>query len=169
MVALRATVRAYWREPQLAHAVARVNDSFLASVPIDKFATFFVGRLSTGSGRVDYVNAGHNRPLLFRAGGATETLDEGGMVLGMFDSVPYADGIVQLGRGDVLLIYSDGITEAWDDAGDEYGDKRLAETAKAHCSSNVAEIHERVLAAVDAFSDHAKPTDDRTLIVLKRE
>jgi len=169
MAVLRAAVRGHWAEGEVSEAVGRINRTLCQNVPPNKYVTFFLARLSPATGELRYVNAGHNRPLLFRAGGATETLDEGGMVLGMFDSVPYADGVVQLGRGDVLLIYSDGITEAWDDAGDEYGDKRLAETAKAHCSSNVAEIHERVLAAVDAFSDHAKPTDDRTLIVLKRE
>jgi sigma-B regulation protein RsbU (phosphoserine phosphatase) len=170
MAVLRAAVRGHWAdEGEISDAMGRINRTLCQNVPANKYVTFFMARLDPGTGELRYVNAGHNPPLLFRAAGATETLEEGGMVLGMFDSVPYGDGVVQLGRGDVLLVYSDGLTEAWDEAGDEFGDKRLAETAVALRSSNVAEIHERVLAAVDAFSDHAKPTDDRTLVVLKRE
>ena len=78
------------------------------------------------TGRLRYVNAGHNPPALVRADGRTETLTEGGMVLGLFDSVPYAAGSVQMNAGDVLVVYSDGVSETWDEAGDEFGDAREA-------------------------------------------
>ena len=168
MAVLRAAVRGHWADAELSDGVRRINRTLCQNIPPNKYVTFFMARLDPASGDLRYVNAGHNPPMLLRAGGAVETLDEGGMVLGMFDSVPYAEGSVHLDAGDVLMVYSDGLTEAWDEAGEEFGDKRLAECAQKHRAAGAAEIHVQVLNAVDAFTDHAKATDDRTLIVLKR-
>jgi len=161
-------VRGHWAEGGPADAVRRINRTLCQNVPPNKYVTFFLARLDPGSGELRYVNAGHNPPLLVRAGGDRETLQEGGMVLGMFDSVPYAEGTVHLSAGDVLLIYSDGLTEAWDEAGDEFGEQRLADCACEQRAASAEEIHTCVLGAVDTFTDHAKATDDRTVIVLKR-
>jgi sigma-B regulation protein RsbU (phosphoserine phosphatase) len=165
MVALRATVRAYWREPQLAHAVARVNDSFLASVPIDKFATFFVGRLSTGSGRVDYVNAGHNRPLLVRAAGPVDVLGDGGTILGAFENRTWIEGSAMLTPGDTLLVFSDGISDTWPDM--DVADRELVRLVRAHAGLSAAALQVAVLRALDQVEDQ-RPQDDRTLLVVKR-
>ena len=168
MAVLRAAVRGHWAEGDIASAVSRINRTLCQNVPPNKYVTFFLARLTPAAGDLQYVNAGHNPPLLLRAGGGVETLDEGGMVLGLFDSVPYAEGSVRLDPGDVLLVYSDGLTEAWDERDDEFGEKRLADCALGRRDAPAAEIHECVLAAVNSFTDHAKATDDRTLIVLKR-
>jgi phosphoserine phosphatase RsbU/P len=168
MAVLRATVRGHWAEGEISEAVSRINRTLCQNVPPNKYVTFFLARLDPVSGRLRYVNAGHNPPVLVRADGRAETLEEGGMVLGLFDSVPYGDGEVELGAGDVLIVYSDGLTEAWDVAGEEFGEAGLIQEAVAKCASSASEIHACVLHAVENFTDNAKPTDDRTLIVLKR-
>jgi sigma-B regulation protein RsbU (phosphoserine phosphatase) len=114
------------------------------------------------------VNAGHNPPLLVRADGTVETLQEGGMVLGLFDSVPYADGAVDLRRGDTLVIYSDGVTETWNAAGDEFGEDGLTAVVVRGRELDSAALQDEVLRELERFSAGAKATDDRTLIVLKR-
>jgi phosphoserine phosphatase RsbU/P len=169
MAVLRAAVRGQWAERDLSEAVGRINRVLCANVPANKYVTFFLGRLDPATGALRYVNAGHNPPLLVRADGSTRTLDEGGMVLGMFDSVPYAEGGAQLDPGDLLLVYSDGVTEAWDPADEEFGPERLVRIAIDHRHASAASVHERVLQAVDAHVGPGKATDDRTLIVLRRD
>jgi serine phosphatase RsbU (regulator of sigma subunit) len=110
---LRAAVRAHWREPSLIEAITRINGTICQNVPENRYMTFFLAQLDPGSGQLAYVNAGHNPPLLVRATGVVERLEEGGLVIGMFDQVPYAEGTVTLQHGDVLLVYSDGVTETW--------------------------------------------------------
>jgi phosphoserine phosphatase RsbU/P len=168
MAVLRASVRGHWAEDTVAEAVGRINRTLCQNVPANKYVTFFLARLEPASGRLRYVNAGHNPPLVVRADGKTETLAEGGMVLGMFDSVPYAEGETELRAGDVLVVYSDGVTEAWDEAGEEFGEARVAQVASEHRGATAPEIHERLLKAVQTHTDGAKSTDDSTLIVLKR-
>ncbi len=130
--------------------------------------TFFLPALDPGSGRVAYVNAGHNPPLLVRANGEVETLQEGGMVLGLFEKVPYADGAMDLRPGDTLVIYSDGVTETWNAAGDEFGEEGLTALVVRSRKLDPAALQDQVLLELERFSAGAKATDDRTLIVLKR-
>jgi sigma-B regulation protein RsbU (phosphoserine phosphatase) len=168
MAVLRASVRGHWDEGTVAEAVGRINRTLCQNVPANKYVTFFLARLEPATGRLRYVNAGHNPPLLVRAGGETETLVDGGTVLGLFDSVPYAEGETELRPGDVLVVYSDGVTEAWDDAGEEFGEAGVAKVAMAQRGATAEEIHGRLLQAVQTYTDGAKSTDDSTLIVLKR-
>src|SRR5258706_15211492 len=100
MTVLRAAVRGHWADESVAEAVGRINSTVCQNVTAGKYITFFLARLEPGSGPVDYVNAGHNPPLLIRGDGTIETLNEGGMVLGLFDSMPYGEGIAALRSGD---------------------------------------------------------------------
>lgn len=167
MAVLRASVRGQWAEPELSEAVARINRTLCQNVPPNKYVTFFMARLDPSTGVLRYVNAGHNPPLLVRAEGGTQLLEEGGMVLGLFDSVPYGEGSVTIERGDVLVIYSDGVTESWSESGEEFGEARVVRLTVEQRGSTAEEIHERLLAAVEAY-DRGKAGDDRTLIVMKR-
>jgi sigma-B regulation protein RsbU (phosphoserine phosphatase) len=169
MTVLRAAVRGHWAEGSVAEAVARINSTVCQNVTAGKYITFFVGRLDTDSGRIRYVNAGHNPPVLVRRGAAPVTLRSGGMVLGMFDPVPYEEGEAVLGRGEALLVFSDGVTETWSPADEEFGDDRLLDVAARNVGKDAAGLHEAILQAVDAFADGRKPADDRTLIVVKRD
>ena len=168
MTVLRAAVRGHWTEGFISEAVTRINRTVCQNIPSNKYVTFFLAALDPGSGRVAYVNAGHNPPLLVRANGEVETLQEGGMVLGLFDAVPYADGAVDLRPGDTLVIYSDGVTETWNAAGDEFGEEGLQALVVRDRKLDAAALQDQVLRELERFSAGAKATYDRTLIVLKR-
>jgi serine phosphatase RsbU (regulator of sigma subunit) len=168
MTVLRASVRGHWDAAVLSEAVARINRTVCQNVPPGKYMTFFLARLDPAEGQVSYVNAGHNPPLLVRADGRIDTLEEGGMVLGIFDSVPYADGQAELRRGDTLLVFSDGVTETFDPAGAEFGEQRLAQLAVRGRGLEAAALQDEILLELDRFAAGTKASDDRTLIVLKR-
>jgi serine phosphatase RsbU (regulator of sigma subunit) len=168
MTVLRASVRGHWDAAVLSEAVARINRTVCQNVPPGRYMTFFLARLDPAAGQVSYVNAGHNPPLLVRADGRVDTLEEGGMVLGIFDSVPYADGQAELRRGDTLLVFSDGVTETFDPAGAEFGEQRLAQLAVRGRGLEAAALQDEILRELDRFAAGTKATDDRTLIVLKR-
>ncbi|HUG53414.1 MAG TPA: SpoIIE family protein phosphatase [Vicinamibacteria bacterium] len=168
MAVLRAAVRGLWGEAAVAEAVSRINSTVCQNVTSGKYVTFFMARLDPENGRVCYVNAGHNPPLLVRRDGSVETLTEGGMVLGLFDSIPYAEGAAELRPGDTLLIFSDGVTETFSASGDEFGEERLAEVAVRGRGLDAAGLQAQILREVDLFAIGTKATDDRTIIVLKR-
>ena len=168
MTVLRAAVRAHWAEGTTAEAVAKMNRTVCQNVPSNKYVTFFMGRLDAASGRLSYVNAGHNPPLLVRSGGDVELLAEGGMVLGFFDPTEYGEGIAELQPGDVLVVFSDGVTETWSADGEEFGDGRLAELVVRERARGSQELQGALLNELDAFSSGTKATDDRTVIVIKR-
>jgi serine phosphatase RsbU (regulator of sigma subunit) len=168
MAVLRAAVRAHWTEFEPAEAMPRINRTVCQNVTEGKYVTFFMARLDPATGVLCYVNAGHNPPVLVRASGETRELEEGGMVLGMFESVPYADGAVEMKSGDALLVFSDGVTETFNSRGEEYGTERLIEVARRGRGLDAPSLEAEILRSLDEFAAGARATDDRTLIVLKR-
>ena len=168
MTVLRAAVRGQWTEPSVAEAVKRINRTVCQNVPDGKYITFFLARLDPREHALRYVNAGHNPPLLIRAGGDVEELKDGGMVLGMFEDTPYEEGVVGLGSGDALLIFSDGVTETWNPEDEEFGEERLAEIAKSGADLGAAALQDAILGELETFVRGGKATDDRTPIVLRR-
>jgi serine phosphatase RsbU (regulator of sigma subunit)/pSer/pThr/pTyr-binding forkhead associated (FHA) protein len=168
MTVLRAAVRGHWSEGSVSEAMRRINQTVCQNVTEGKYVTFVMARLDPQSGCVTYVNAGHNAPLLVRSSGEVEPLDEGGMVLGMFDSVPYAEGVVKMESSDSLVIFSDGVTETFNAAGDEFGSERLIQVVVEGRALSAEDLEERILAELERFAAGAKITDDRTIIVLKR-
>jgi serine phosphatase RsbU (regulator of sigma subunit) len=169
MTVLRAAVRGHWAEGSVEEAVVRINSTVCQNVTAGKYITFFVGRLDPGAGTIRYVNAGHNPPVLVRRSGAPETLTCGGMVLGMFDPIPYQEGEAVIGPGEALLVFSDGVTETWSPEDEEFAEERLLEVASANLAKGARGLHDAILKAVDAFANGRKPADDRTLIVIKRD
>lgn len=166
---LRAAVRAHWAEASLIEAITRINGTICQNVPENRYMTFFLARLEPASGQLLYVNAGHNPPLLVHGDASVERLDEGGLVIGLFDNVPYVEGLVTLQKGDVLLAYSDGVTETWNEAGEEFGEQRLAEVVSQNPALDAPALEGEILRALERHAAGAKATDDRTLIVLKRQ
>ncbi len=169
MTVLRAAVRAHWTDPGLAEAVGRINRTVCQNVPSSKYVTFFLAALDPASGRLDYVNAGHNPPILVRAAGTVEKLAAGGLVLGIFETVSYEGGAVVLEPGDMLVIYSDGVTETWDPDGEEFGEDKLVALAVADRAMGANDLQNAILCEIERFEQGARATDDRTLLVLKRE
>ncbi len=168
MTMLRAAVRDHWLENEPGAAVTRINRTICANVPANKYVTFVLGRLFLESGELLYVNAGHNAPVLARADGRVECLEEGGTVLGLFEGEAYRAGTVTLEEGDTLVIYSDGVTETWDADEDEFGEERLAQLVVRERHRGALSLQAAILSELEAFAHGEKATDDRTLIVLKR-
>jgi len=168
MTVLRASVRGHWSEGEPSEAVTRINRTVCQNVTPGKYVTFFMGRLDPASGKVAYVNAGHNPPILARADGTMETLTTGGVVLGLFDEVEYEQATTDLRSGDVLVVYSDGVTETWNRSDVEFGDGRLADLVRQGRALDAPSLEAEILRELDRFAEGTKATDDRTLIVIKR-
>jgi phosphoserine phosphatase RsbU/P len=168
MTMLRASVRAHWKEPSVGEAVERINQTVYENTPPNKYITFFLGHLDAATGRLAYVNAGHNPPILARASGEIELLREGGVVLGLVEHTTYAAAAVDLAPGDALLVFSDGVTETWSPDEEEFGDKKLAALVASWRDLDASSLVREILRQLDTFAGGAKPTDDRTLIALKR-
>jgi sigma-B regulation protein RsbU (phosphoserine phosphatase) len=113
------------------------------------------------------VNAGHNPPILLRSGGALEYLQEGGLPLGAFTVSRYQSGRTELGSGDALYIYTDGVIEALDESGAEYGDERLARQVAALGTADAATSLSRIFESVDRFAGATPQYDDITCLVLR--
>jgi sigma-B regulation protein RsbU (phosphoserine phosphatase) len=160
MVALRATVRAHWRHGTLTEATSRINRTFHQTVPADKYATCFLARLDTPSGCLEYVNAGHNRPLLIRPNGQWCRLEAGGTVLGAFPEATYEQGTVVLEPGGCLLVFSDGVSDAWSDH--DEADLQMVKLVMAHKQGEAAALRAEIFLAGE------RSKDDRTLIILER-
>ena len=163
---LQAAVRAFAQD---AASPASINNSvnrlLCRNMASGRFATFCYARIDPAARRIVYSNAGHNPPLLLRGDGSVEKLGDGGMVLGIFPDTQYDQSELPLRPGDRLLFYTDGITEARDPEGEEYGEDRLAAAALAVTAPEALAIKDAVLADVNAFT-HGKFEDDATLIVV---
>ena len=151
-----------------AELVSRLNAQVLKHAPSSRFITLFAAMLTPATGELVYVNAGQNPPLLRRASGEYERLRAGGIALGLFPGSSYVTGHAVLDSGDVLVMYSDGITEAEDMRDEEFGNERLEALQSMCCSSSAALIRDQIADAVDAFVDEAPQKDDETLVIVRR-
>jgi sigma-B regulation protein RsbU (phosphoserine phosphatase) len=134
---------------------------------MDLFVTVFYGVFDPASGELRYANGGHNPPCVRRAEGSIEMLDgKGGLVLGAMPGVRYPAHAVTLRQGDRLVLYTDGITEAFNAADEAYGMPRLIAEIQAHGNGAAAGLVERICHSVAAFSGAAPQSDDITLTVL---
>jgi phosphoserine phosphatase RsbU/P len=129
------------------------------------FATFFYGEWHSAEQSLRYVNAGHNPPILLRSG-RTQRLVQGGMPLGMFPSPEFETGEVSLQPSDMLVLYSDGITEAAAADGEEFGEERLQTLVAARQQEPLSGIQGHVLEAVRTWSKE-EPQDDMTLLIVR--
>ncbi len=146
----------------------RVNQIVSRNIAADRFITFFYGRLEADSRRLRYVNAGHNPPIVLHADGAHERLREGGGVLGAFPGQSYAAGEAQLRAGDRVVLFTDGVTEARNSGGEEFGEPKLLDLLKANRGRTARELQQEILTAVQAFSA-GDLEDDATLLVIAVE
>jgi len=150
----------------VAAAIKTLNHLLVQKSAPSKFITLFCAVLEDG-GDLTFVNAGHNPPLLLRAGGGHEYLSSQSMVVGAFDFAAYSDGKTRLGRGDILVAFTDGVTEAVGTSGEMFGDERLLETVRAAADQRAAQIRDRIFEDVAAFTRGRPQDDDITVIVLK--
>lgn len=145
----------------------RINEQLCRSTDADRFATLFLALYDDEARTLRYTNAGHNAPLLVRADGSVERLWTGGTVLGAFDGVPFEEGQVGLNEGDLLVVYSDGITEAQNSTGEEFGEGRLLELLTRHRTETAENIRINILEYVENWAGTADRGDDQTVVILK--
>ncbi len=153
----------------LEEASGRINDIIHDNTPADKFITFFWGKLSPDKKRFKYVNAGHNPPMLFREGETEpELLEEGGVILGAMPTLmPYAHSEIEFRKGDLLVFFTDGVTEAMNpEQTEEYEEERLIECINKNREKNSSGIMQSIIDDINDFSNNIQ-YDDITMIVLK--
>lgn len=171
MASLQASLRGEaTRAPEnLAALVSNVNRLVYEASSANRYATFFYGQYNPATRVLTYVNAGHNPPMLFHhADGCWEVsrLETGGTVVGLLESFPYQQDCLKIAPKDVLVAFTDGISEAMNTADEEWGETQLIETVKRCAGLSPSEIIARIMQAADGFVFGAKQHDDMTLVVL---
>lgn len=145
-----------------------VNHLFCQSTSDGAFATLFFGEYDTATGRLRYANCGHLPALLVQRDGGVERLDSTATVLGVFGSWDCTVEEREIAPGDLLALYTDGITEAWDEGLQEFGEARLLQTLQNNCTSGPDCVLDAIMTEVRRYSPREQQ-DDMTLIVAKRE
>lgn len=170
MMNLQASVRAQVETGRpLQDIMARLNRSIHQNVKGLRFVTLFVAQIDTRTGVMSYVNGGHNPPYVLRASGEIDTLSAGGLLLGMFPEAEYEQGEITLRPGDLLVAYSDGVTEArapapsGEEYGEEFGEDRLMEFLRESRDLPADRLVERLIGTIREFSGPAQLADDVTV------
>jgi phosphoserine phosphatase RsbU/P len=149
-----------------ANLIGLLNHQLYQSTPDAKYATLFLGIYDGASRRLTYCNGGHLPPILISEDGSAQLLSCGGTVVGLLDNMDYPEATVQLRRGDLLVAYSDGITEPENDYG-EFGEERLIQIVRENSHLPLARITEIVTAAVDDWIGDNEQPDDVTLVLAR--
>jgi sigma-B regulation protein RsbU (phosphoserine phosphatase) len=159
------------RHESLAEVVTRLNRQICASISPGRFVTCFCLELNYRDGTLHFVNAGHSPPLLVSKDNTVMSfrkLDIGGPVLGLFSDAIFSEGTVQLASGDVLVAYTDGVSEAMNTQEEEFSDERLCDVLKELQGASGKEILKEILSRVSDWSKGAPQHDDLTAVVMKR-
>jgi serine phosphatase RsbU (regulator of sigma subunit) len=151
-----------------AELVHRLNAQILKHAPRSRFVTLFVAVFDSASGALAYVNAGQNPPLLRRASGQFERLRAGGIALGMFEHATYTTGRTVLHPGEMLLMYSDGVTEAEDGYGRPFDEDGVEAIMASPALATSKEVGWALFSAVETHTEQRRLLDDLTVLVLKR-
>jgi phosphoserine phosphatase RsbU/P len=157
-------------QTKIGSLVTRLNQLVNRTFTPEHFISMVYAELNTSDkGLVIYVNAGHSNPIILRADtNEVETLPATGQILGPFPREAYHSEFTTLRRGDVMLLYTDGITEASNERAEMYGEKRLVEMLKQHKKRTPREICQLILEDVQVFSRMTEYSDDKTLVAIKR-
>jgi sigma-B regulation protein RsbU (phosphoserine phosphatase) len=164
---VQASLRAFCNgDREITEAVRQVNRSVTRPSSGGQFITLFYGEVDHRRGLLHFTNAGHNYPMLRRSDGSIVELTDGGLLLGLFDSAEYERGEVPFGPGDALLLYSDGMSEAADARGHQYGEDRLRAIWKGCRDLAVGEVIGHLFTDVERFRGSAGQSDDMTAVVV---
>jgi sigma-B regulation protein RsbU (phosphoserine phosphatase) len=152
---------------EVARMTASINEQLCRATDSNRFATLFLALYDDRTRTLRYTNAGHNAPVLVRADGTVERLTTGGIVVGAFPSVVFEEGRTVLGEGDLLVLFSDGVTEAQSATGEEYGEGKFASFVAARRDGTASNLRRAVFEEIDRWSGDAERGDDQTLVILK--
>jgi serine phosphatase RsbU (regulator of sigma subunit) len=170
MALTRTLIRATaLEETSPAAVLSRVNNLLVPDAKRGMFVTAAYAVLCLESGQLTYANAGHCLPLLHSCTGQLRRLPKGGMALGVVAGLSFEDHTAELAQGDRLVLYSDGVTEAFSPQGDMYGEDRLHQVLESNTSCSAQTVLDAILTSVYGFTHNAPLTDDLTLLVLHRE
>lgn len=169
MVTFRAYIHATLiNELAMRVVMARVNRLIFETTDGDRFITSFYGLVDPEHKRLLYINAGHNPPVLLRADGTSQLLQDGGLPLGVFPDSRYSESVVEFRSGDILVLYTDGVVEANNQLDEEFGLERLEKIVRASSTRRAHEIVEEITRAVDEYSaEVGGPEDDLTVAIIK--
>ena len=152
----------------VSETITKVNNLVAGlSSSSGKYATLFYAEYHPDTGEMEFANAGHNYPLVIKADGRHESLQEGGTVIGAFSGISYQSGKVRLGPDDLLFCYTDGLSEAMSPQNIEYGEKRLLEFLIQHRHKTAEKVMQEILREVGQYTASAGAEDDTTIIVMK--
>jgi phosphoserine phosphatase RsbU/P len=168
MASLRASLRAQTMrgERDLAALMENVNTLGYESSAVNKYATFFYGQYSPASRLLRYVNAGHEPPIVFR-GSELIRLETGGTVVGLLPGARYEQGAIELAPGDMLVAFTDGISEAMNPADEEWGVENLIACVQERDGIVCGDLIQQVMASADSFAAGAKQHDYMTIVVVR--
>lgn len=152
----------------ITESIGAVNRYLADNTPANRFVTLFYAELDPVTGSLSFINAGHNPPLIAHDSGTMEQLGAGGLPLGIMPDFDYREGRTQLRPGDVLVAYSDGVTEQTNPKGEEFGAARLQEVIAQNLDRSAAGIRDKIEAALSAFAQGTPAVDDITLLIVKR-
>ncbi|HEY5839428.1 MAG TPA: GAF domain-containing SpoIIE family protein phosphatase, partial [Pyrinomonadaceae bacterium] len=169
MSSLHAAVHAQFdTHGSLAETISSINRYLVESIPANRFVTLFYADLNPKTGELAFLNAGHNPPLIVHASGTMEQLAAGGLPLGIMADADFREGRTTLNPGDVLVIYSDGVSEATSPTGEEFGPTRLYEAVARNLDASAAGIRDRIESALTKFAQGTPAGDDITMVIVKR-
>jgi phosphoserine phosphatase RsbU/P len=169
MATMQASLRTIAGEDApLVDLVARLN-RYASAYSLDgrRFTTAILAQYDPKSGRLDFVNAGHNAPILRRADGSLEKLEIGGLPLGITSAATYAHGTVELRSGDALILYTDGVVEAFNASGEEFGNPRWFDVVRSLPPGSAQHSLEYLMWQVDVFVGTTRQSDDITCLVFR--
>jgi phosphoserine phosphatase RsbU/P len=153
----------------LAEIVTSVNQYLSENTPANRFVTLFIAELNPLDGTLRYINAGHNPPLIGRTDGAVEQLASGGFPLGIMPLAEYEIGETYLKSGEALVIYSDGVSEAANLKGEEFGMERLSQVISKNLAASASGLRDKVESSLSSFTQTAPAGDDITLVIVKKK
>lgn len=168
MAAFRASLKAEIRNNYAIRTIlSKVNSLLYESIERDMFVTAVYGVLDSQNGIFTFSNAGHNPPIIRRASGAVEYLKEGGMALGVFPDSRYRERPISLSAGDILFFYTDGVSEVFNEKGEEFGVDGILDALSDSRTMSSRQTIDHIIKKIRKFSSPERETDDLTMIVVK--
>ena len=166
---MKAYIKAQVEENKPVVKIIQKLNNYLNEILIpEKFVTMFIGVLKPDKNLITYINAGHNPPIIIKNGNEIIELNDGGTILGMFEDLSFDVGKIQFSDGDILALYTDGITEAFNKDEEEFSLTRFQNIIQTKCSKPLEEISASLFKELGVFCGDIIPHDDITLLLIRK-